>query len=133
MTEDAHEALVREAWDAYGRSDVGRLLESVDPDLTWTFLDPSQPDPEPRTCHGRDELEHALRRQADQGLTSRIDELTAHGDQVLLVLHTPGLDQHRARRAADRNYFVVTVHGGRITALHACRNQAEARALAGLA
>ena len=22
----------------------------------WTFLDPSEPDPPPRTCHGREEL-----------------------------------------------------------------------------
>ena len=133
MTDDAGTTLVRAAYEAYARGDVDGMLEVVDPDLTWTFLDPSEPDPEPRTCHGRDELRRALHRQSGQGLRSRIDRIAGHGDQVLLVLHTPGLDQHRARGSRDRNYFVVTVSGSRITALRACRDEAEARALAGLA
>jgi ketosteroid isomerase-like protein len=131
MTEQAHEALVRNAWEAYGQGDLEGLLEYVDPDLTWTFLDPSVPEPEPAVCHGRDQLRAALRRQADQGLTPQIDEVAASGDLVLLVLYTPGLDQYRARPASDRNYLVLTVAGDRITALRACRDRAEARAAAG--
>ena len=133
MTEHDHETLVREAWNVYLGGDIDGLLEYVDQDLTWTFLDPSEADPQPRTCHGRDDLRRALRRQAAQGLTTRIDQITGQGDQVLLVLHTAGLDQHRARAAHDRNYLVVTVRGDRITALRACRDAAEARAVAGLA
>ena len=92
-----NEVLVREAYEAYGRGDVDRMLTFVDPDLEWTFLNPSEPDPPPRTCHGRDQLAWALRRQARQGLTSQIEEITARGEQVLVVIHTPGVDQTRAR------------------------------------
>ncbi len=99
----------------------------------WTFLDPSEPDPPPRTCHGRDELAWALRRQARQGLTSQIEEITARGEQVLVVIHTPGVDQTRARQAGDRNYLVLTLRDGRIIAIRACRDDREARQVAGLA
>ena len=65
-----NEDLVREAYAAYGRGDVDRMLTFVDPELEWTYLDPSMVNPEPRTCHGRKELAWALRRQAGQGLAS---------------------------------------------------------------
>jgi ketosteroid isomerase-like protein len=132
MTGHDSEALVQAAWAALGQGDIDGLLEHVDPDLSWTFLDPSEPDPQPATCHGREQLRTALRRQASQGLAMRIEEITAHGDQVLVVLHRPGLDRFRAWAADDRNYMVVTVAGNRITALRACRDRAEARAAAGL-
>ena len=48
-----NEDLVREAYAAYGRGDVDRMLTFVDPELEWTYLDPSMENPEPRTCHGR--------------------------------------------------------------------------------
>ncbi len=117
---------------AYGRGDTDRLLSFVDPELEWTYLDPSQEDPEPQTCHGREQLALALRRQAAQGLTSQIEEVMRHGDQVLVVIHTPGLDQTRAWQAGDRNYLVLTVQRGRITRMRACRNAGEARSIAGL-
>jgi ketosteroid isomerase-like protein len=127
-----NEVLVREAYEAYGRGDVDRMLTFVDPDLEWTFLDPSEPDSPPRTCHGRDELAWALRRQARQGLTSRIEEITARGEQVLVVIHTPGVDRTRARQGGDRNYLVLTLRDGRIIAIRACRDDREARQVAGL-
>ena len=37
MTDDAGTALVRAAYEAYGRGDVDGMLEVVDPDLTWDF------------------------------------------------------------------------------------------------
>jgi len=123
---DPNEVLVREAYEAYGRGDVALMLTFVDPDLEWTFLDPSEPDPAPRTCHGRDELAQALRRQARQGLTSQIEEITARGDQVLVVIRTPGVDQTRARQAGDRNYLVLTLRDGRIVTMRACRDDREA-------
>ena len=129
---DGNEALVREAYEAYGRGDVARMLEFVDPELEWTYLDPAFEDPDPQTCHGRDQLRRALERQAGQGLVSRIEETTASGDKVLVVIHTAGVDQVRARHGGDRDYLVVTVSHGRITYLRACRDRTEARSIAGL-
>jgi hypothetical protein len=69
---DRNEALVREAYEAYGRGDVAGMMELVDPELEGTYLDPAFENPEPQTCHGRDQLQWALERQAGQGLVSQI-------------------------------------------------------------
>lgn len=127
-----NETLIRTAYEAYSRGDLSQLLELVDPDLEWTYLDPAYENPEPQTCHGRPELEWALRGQAERGLVSQLEEVTAHGDKVMVVVRTPGIDQQRARQAGDRNYLVLSPQQGRITAMRACRDRAEARGFAGI-
>lgn len=125
------ESVVRAAYAAYARGDVSGVLELVDPDLEWTYLNPMQDHPAPQTCHGRDELARGIRRQAALGLLPRLEEMTARGDKVLVVVHIPGIDALRVRQSSDRNYAVLTVRDGRITALRACRDRDEARDLAG--
>src|SRR5487761_1100557 len=88
---EENEALIRGAYEAYGRGDVTALLELVHPDLEWTYLDPSSENPQPQTCHGREQLTWALGQQASRGLVSELDEVKSSGDKVLVVVHTPGL------------------------------------------
>jgi ketosteroid isomerase-like protein len=129
---DRNEAVVREAYEAYGRGDVARMLEFVDPDLEWTYLDPAFENPEPATCRGRDQLQLALERQAGQGLISQIEEISACGDKVMVIFRTPGVDRVRARQAADRNFLVLTLAQERIIGMRACRDRDDARAFAGI-
>ena len=129
---DRNEAVVREAYEAYGRGDVARMLEFVDPELEWTYLDPAFENPEPATCRGRDQLQLALERQAGQGLASQIEEISACGDKVMVVIRTPGVDRVRARQAEDRNFLVLTLAQERIIRMRACRDRDEARAFAGI-
>jgi ketosteroid isomerase-like protein len=129
---DRNEALVREAYEAYGRGDVAGMMEFVDPELEWTYLDPAFENPEPQTCHGRDQLQWALERQAGQGLVSQIEEIETSGDKVMVVIRTPGLDRLRVRQAGDWNYLVLTVDQQRIIRLRACRDRDEARSFAGI-
>jgi ketosteroid isomerase-like protein len=124
--------LVRHLYEAYTQGDMATMLESVDPDLEWTYLDPSELDPAPRVCRGRNELATALERQADAGLKSEVEEVAGNGARVMVVTHTPGIDALRVRQADDRNFLVITVEDGRITALNACRDRDEAVALAGV-
>jgi ketosteroid isomerase-like protein len=131
MSEE-NEILVRAAYEAYDRGDMTAMLALVHPDLEWTYLDPAFADPEPQTCHGRHQLMQALERQAKGGLTSYIEEITSRGDKVLVVLHTPGLDQRRAWSAGDRNYLVLTLRQQQVIAMRACRDRDEAAVLAGL-
>lgn len=126
------EWIVREAFLAYDRGDMTRMMDLVDPDLEWTYLDPSQAEPEPQTCHGRAELEKALRRQADLGLRSELEQVIAVGEKVIVVTRTPGADQHRQWEISDRNFEVVTVRDGMIVGMRACRDRDEAQSLAGL-
>ena len=125
-----NEWIVREAFLAYDRGDVRRMMELVDPDLEWTHLDPDHGNPQ---CDGREELAKALRRQADLGLRAELEEVVAAGDQVIVVMRTPGVDQYRHREQADdRTYDVITVRDGLIVRLRACRDRGEARAIAGI-
>jgi len=127
-----NEWIVREAFLAYDRGDVARMMDYVDPDLEWTYLDPGQEDPQPQICHGREELKEALRRQAELGLRAELEAVVAAGDRVMLVMRTPGVDEYRHRQADDRTYDVVTVRDGLIVGLHACRDRGEARSLTGI-
>jgi ketosteroid isomerase-like protein len=127
-----NEWIVRQAFLAYDRGDVARMMDFVDPDLEWTYLHPDQEDVQPRVRHGREELEKALLRQADLGLRAELEAVVAAGDQVMLVMRTPGVDEYRHGQADDRTYDVVTVRDGLIVGLHACRDRDEARSLAGI-
>jgi ketosteroid isomerase-like protein len=127
-----NEWIVREAFLAYDRGDVTRMMDFVDPDVDWAYRDPGLDDLELQTCHGRGELEKALRRQADRGLRAQLEEVVAAGDRVMLVMRTPGIDEYRRRQADDRTYDIVTVRDGLIVGLTACRDRSEARSLAGI-
>jgi ketosteroid isomerase-like protein len=127
------EWIVREAFLAYERGDVARMMDFVDPDLEWTYFDPDQEDQQQQQiCHGREELEKAIRQQADLGLRAELEAVVAAGDRVMLVIRTRGVDEHRHRQADDRTYDVVTVRNGLIAGLHGCRSRGEARSLAGI-
>jgi hypothetical protein len=65
---------------------------STQPNLEWTYLDPSEANPEPRICHGRGELEIALRRQLRRGLSVQLDELIANGARVMVTVRIPGVE-----------------------------------------
>jgi ketosteroid isomerase-like protein len=125
-------ARVRAAYAAYTQGDTATLLDMVDADLEWTYLDPATVNPAPQTCHGRGELKVALARQAGRGLRMELEEIIGHDDKVLVVVHTPGVDAHRATRSNDRNYEVLTLRAGQIVALRACPSRAHAMALAGI-
>jgi ketosteroid isomerase-like protein len=124
--------LIRTAYQAYARGDLATMLGFVDPDLEWTYLDPRLEDPHPQVCHGRQELEAALERRAERGLTAELEEVLGHGDRVMAVTRTPGGDAYRVRPADDRNFSVLTVREGRIVALRDCRDRQEALAAAGI-
>ena len=125
-----NEWIVREAFLAYDRGDVRRMMDFVYPDLVWTHPDPDLGNPK---SDGREELAKALRRQADLGLRAELEEVVAAGDQVIVVMRTPGVDQYRHREQADdRTYDVITVRDGLIVRLRACRDRGEARAIAGI-
>ena len=129
---DEDESVVRAAYEAYGQGEVNRLLELVHPDLEWTYLDPSMENPQPQTCHGREQLAWALGQQAGRGLVSQVEEIASSGDKVMVAVHTPGADQRRAWQAEDRSYLVLTMGRGRIVALRDFRDRDEARGFAGL-
>jgi ketosteroid isomerase-like protein len=127
-----NEWIVREAFLAYDKGDVARMMTYVHPDLDWIYLEPSGADARPAVRQGRGELEAALRRQSDLGLRPQVEEVVAAGEQVLLVTRTPGIDKVLGHRTSDLSYDVVTVRDGLIVELRACKDRDEARTLVGI-
>ena len=127
------EQIARRAYAAFADGDLSSVLDLVDPDLEWTFLDPSVPDPEPAVCHGRDQLAYWMGRDSGWRLSAELEEVVANGDRVLVVTRSPGIDQLRARSTGDRNFHVLTVRDGKIAALRACKDRGEAIELVNVA
>jgi ketosteroid isomerase-like protein len=78
--------LIRRAYEAYASGDLAAMLQFVDPDLEWTYLDPAQEHPTPQVCHGRQELEQLLH-WAEHGLRAELDEVgqqrrAGHGERA---------------------------------------------------
>ena len=126
-----NEWIVREAFLAYARGDVARMMEFVDPHLEWTNLGPALDDSR-QVRSGRDELEDALRRQASNGQRAELEEVVASGEKVMLVMRTPGLGLTRSHSPGDKTYDVITVRDGLIVGLCACEDRAAARSLIGI-
>jgi uncharacterized protein len=124
--------LIRRAYQAYASGDLAAMLELVDPDLEWIYLDPSLEHPTPQVCHGRQELEQVLRHWAEHGLSAELQEVTSSGELVMVGLRTPGVDAHHGRGGDDQAYSVFTVRQGRIVALRDCRDRQEALRVAGI-
>jgi ketosteroid isomerase-like protein len=138
MTQEEHRMsnenaeLIRRAYQAYANDDLAAMLELVDPDLEWTYLDPVLERPTPQVCHGRQELEQVLRHWAEHGLRAELEEVTSSGERVMVGVRTPGIDAHHGRPGDDRAYSVFTVREERIVALRDCRDRQEALQLAGI-
>jgi len=124
--------LIRHAYEAYASGDPAAMLELVDPDLEWTYLDPALEHPTPQVCHGRQELEQVLRHWAEHGIGAELDEVASGGELVMVGVRMPGVGADHGRRGDDRAYSVFTVRDGRIVALRDCRDREEARRLAGI-
>jgi ketosteroid isomerase-like protein len=127
---NANAELIRRAYQAYASGDLAAMLELLDPELEWTYLDPALEHPTPQVCHGRQELEQVLRHWAEHGLRAELEEVTSDGELVMVGVRTSGVDAYHG--GGDRAYSVFTVRGGRIVALRDCRDRQEALQLAGL-
>ncbi len=130
---DENIELVRAAYQAYAGGDVATMLGFVDSNLEWTYLDPSLAHPEPQVCRGREELELALRRWAENGFRAELEEVAGTNERVMVGVRTPGLGAYLGRPGEDRSYAVLTVRDGKIAALRDCHDRTEALRLAGLA
>jgi ketosteroid isomerase-like protein len=89
--------LIRRAYQAYASGNPATMLELVDPELEWTYLDPTLEHPTPQVCRGRHELEQVLRGWAEHGLRAELEEVISSGELVMVGLQAPGVDGHYGR------------------------------------
>jgi len=120
---------VRAAYEAYARGDLLTMLSFVDKDLEWTYLDPSLDEPEPQVCHGRAELDNALRHWAEHGFRAQLEEVAGGDEHVMVCVRTPGIGTRWGHDGEDRSYAVLTLRDGRIVELRDCHDREEARTI----
>jgi ketosteroid isomerase-like protein len=110
--QDDNVAIVRAAYEAYGRGDLETMLRFVDPDLEWAYLDPSLEAPSPRsvTVDRTGERARPLGRARVPGRARRD---AGEADRVMVCVRTPGIAEQRNREGDDRSYVVLTVRDGR--------------------
>lgn len=68
-------ARLRLAYEAFLQGNLQPILQLVAPDVEWTFLDPSLENPYPQVCHGRAQLQAALRARSASGLRTELEQL----------------------------------------------------------
>ena len=83
--------LIWRAYEAYANGDLASMLEFVDPDLEWTYLDPALEYPTPQVCHGHHELEPGLRAAGPSMASAELDEVASGGELVMVGVRTPGV------------------------------------------
>jgi len=105
MSEENAE-LIRRAYQAYANGDLAAMLELVDPELEWTYLDSALEHPASQVCHGRQELEQVLGHWAEHGLRAELEEVTSVGE--------------RSWSACGRQASTPTTAGAGMTAPTAC-------------
>ena len=124
--------LIQRAYEAYSRGDLETMLGFVGPNVEWTYLDPNLPQPEPRVCRGREEVEAVLRQWSQHGLKAELEEAAGAGERVMVGSRILGLGAFLDRPGEDQAYSVLTVRRGRIVAMRDCRDRRDALEVAGL-
>ena len=114
MTDD-NKQIVRTAFEAMGRSDIGPLVDLLAEDCAWIIEGTSRFS---RRITGKAAIEHELLRPLLEAFATpyrlEIEELIAEGDRVVLL----GLGQVRTKwgKDYDNHYcFVIRLAGGRMT------------------
>jgi ketosteroid isomerase-like protein len=111
--QNENESLIRAAYGAYARGDVVRLLDFVDPDLEWTYLDPNLDDPSHRPVRATANSRRRCSVWPNEACKHTLRRSTAAAGGVMVVIHTSGVDAYRVRHADDRN-SVFTLRRRRI-------------------
>jgi SnoaL-like domain len=109
--------LIRRAYQACADGELAAMLELVDPELEWTYLDPALEHPTPQVCHGRQELEQVLRGWVEHGVRVELEEIAGSGALVMVGVRTPGFDAQYGWRRGDRTYSPQATGSGRLDAL----------------
>jgi catechol 2,3-dioxygenase-like lactoylglutathione lyase family enzyme/ketosteroid isomerase-like protein len=121
MSDNAAVQLVERVWAARVAGDLGPLHDALAPDAQWRAVSDG-----PWNCHDRDTILRVMRGNMDRGITGELEETAVYGDRIVASFR-PAQPQVGSRELDDGlAYLVVTVAGGLITEIKACRTRAGA-------
>ena len=122
-----NEEIVREAWDAYSRSDYDRVAGFHDPQIVVVTL-------EDGTLHGNDDVLANYKRwnEAWERAETTLEEVIGHGDRVFVTVRFHGRGRASGVEVETRFYEVYTLRDGKVLRIDEYERRAEARKAAGL-
>ena len=120
--------VVRHAYEAFLRGDLDAVAAVLDPDATWTWVEPG-----PWDCHDADDVLSVLRRRRTEDMVGRLREIVDAGDHVVMRLEHADPETYGAEPGETAVTLVATVRDGRIVHLQDYRSKADALAAVGLA
>jgi ketosteroid isomerase-like protein len=126
--------LVRQAYEAWNRGDVGSVLEILDLDIEWNtsdvFFD------QPHSYHGRSAWQGEFLpelMETFEAYRAEPEELIDAGEQVVALVRVGATGRSSGAEGMARVGHVVTVRGGRITRFTEYKEAGDALEAAGLA
>ncbi len=95
------EQVARQAYAGFAAGDVTAVLNLVDENLEWTFLDPSVPDPQLAAYRGRGLVRPLDSRGSGWMFRAQLEEVVANRDRVLVLIEArPTSTRIRARETS---------------------------------
>ena len=109
--------LVRDAWSAVSRGDLGALELLLAPDASWRAVEDG-----PWNCEGRPAIIEVMTRNLDAGrLSGHIEDAFEHGGGVVVAFRPDKPDGWPLDDGV--RYLVVSVAGDHVTELKGCANR----------
>lgn len=126
-------ALLRTAWEAFGRGDLEAVMQVLDPHVRWHGAgddEHNHDDKHNDGCRNRDEALAFIRRALADGVTAEAFDFRDAGDRVVILLqaHQP----HAWGEQPGPHGEVVTVRDGKVVEIVVYPTVDEALAAAGL-
>jgi uncharacterized protein len=125
--------LVRSAYEAFNRADIGAVLALFDPDIEWhasdVFFD------QPRTYRGRGVWQERFLQDLMEVFTAyRADpeQISEAGDQVVAIVRVGGPGRHSGAEAMARVGHVLALRNGKVVRFTEFREPTDALEAAGL-
>jgi ketosteroid isomerase-like protein len=119
--------LVQQAFEAFLRGDLDAVAAVLDPDATWTWIEPG-----PWDCHDAGDVLRVLRRRRTEDMVGDLREIVDAGDHVVLRLEHGDPETYGADPGETAVTLVATVRDGRIVHLQDYRSRAQALHAVGL-
>ncbi len=119
--------IVRKAFQAYARGDLGEMLANLDPDITWS---PAEEAP----THGPNAVRAYLERweSAWEELETTPEEFIDAGDRVFVTVHFRGRGRESGIEVEARSHQVYVLRNGKTVRMDEFTERSEALRAAGL-
>jgi ketosteroid isomerase-like protein len=130
---DENVEVVREAWEAWSRGDMGALFDFYDPEVEWDMTHSYVPDM--GVFHGHEGIRDFFRqwRAFFAEYHAEAEEFVDAGDRVIVRVRQGGRGRASTVHVEMPAYWqLYTLRGGRAVRVAIYREEADAREAAGL-